>query len=148
MISVRDIVTLKFNGSYRTPEMIKQVKMGHPFVIINEDKNTINVVEISSQVTQEVKDGKYPQDYVIEDISVCGLSKPSYVCCDCRGIILKKNIYKKFGTMSEKDFKEVVRRVKRFPRRKILESYKIYNTGEPEYLDYFYDENGTIEYLL
>ena len=44
--------------------------------------------------------------------------------------------------MSLVDFQEVMRRVRKFPRRKILESGKIYNTGEPEYLDYYYDNNG------
>ena len=49
--------------------------------------------------------------------------------------------------MSLVDFQEVMRRVRKFPRRKILESGKIYNTGEPDYLDYFVDKEGEINYV-
>lgn len=148
MINKQDVVLLKRKGSYRTSEMQKQVNLGHPFIVLSTKGNMINVSVISSQVTQDVLNGKYPQDYVIKDITSCGLSKSSYVSCDCRGIISQSNVVTKLGTMDVNDFNEVMKRVKKFPRRKVLECYKIYNTGEPEYLDYFYNENGTIEYLV
>lgn len=138
---------LKRNYSYRTTEMNKQVSSGHPFVVLSVKNNTMNVAIISSQVTQDVIDGKYPQDYVITDISVCGLKKPSYVSCDCRGVVSTSSVSKVLGTMSLIDFQEVMKRVRKFSGRKILESGKIYNTGYPEYLDYFVDEERTIEYV-
>ena len=142
MIHKQDIVLLKRKGSYRTSEMQKQVNLGHPFVVLSTKNNMINVSVISSQVTQDVIDGKYPQDYIIKDISSCGLTKPSYVSCDCRGIISQSNVATKLGTMKPNDFSEVMKRIKKFPRRKILESGMIYNTGEPEYLDYYYNDKG------
>lgn len=147
MINERDVVLLKHNHRYRTAEMHKQVSSGHPFVVLSVQSNTMNVAIISSQVTQAVIDGKYPQDYVITDINVCGLKKPSYVSCDCRGVVPASSLLKILGTMSSDDFQEVLARVVKFPRRKILESGKVYNTGEPEYLDYFVDKEGNINYV-
>ena len=147
MINKQNVVLLKRNYKFRTSEMNKQVSSGHPFVVLSVKNNTINVAIISSQVTQDVIDGKYPQDYVITDIAVCGLKKPSYVSCDCRGVVSASSISKVLGTMSLVDFQEVMKRVRKFLRRKILESGKIYNTGEPEYLDYFVDKEGNINYV-
>lgn len=147
MINKQDVVLLKRNYKFRTSEMNKQVSSGHPFVILSVKNNTMNVAIISSQVTQDVIDGKYPQDYVITDTAVCGLKKPSYVSCDCRGVVSASSISKVLGTMSLIDFQEVMKRIRKFPRRKILESGKIYNTGEPEYLDYFVDNGGNINYV-
>lgn len=58
------------------------------------------------------------------------------------GIVNETDVYKKLTTVTKKDMNNVTAQLSKTKQRQVIESYKVYNTGEPEYLDYYFDSKG------
>ena len=138
-----DIVFLDSRATYRTTLLSNIVQSHHPIlVLLSLPNNKIRICSISSNITADVVNGKYPQDVILQDWEKAGLKKKSYVATDTSGIIDTAAIYKTLGRISNGDLLKVQQAFWRSRERQLLESTKVYNTGYPEYIDYTVDNLG------
>lgn len=143
-----DIVLLKFNGNYKTRLLRNIVKQKHPVLVLQvyNSGNDILIASMSSQINNSAVQ-KYPHNVVLSDLTNTGLNKQTYVDTSSTGIIDSSNIYKTIGQVSTTDKYRIDKAFYNVNRRQLLETYKIYNTGNPEYLDYYLDENRRMIFL-
>lgn len=148
MIKRGDIVLLKHNGNYRTQLLTNIVKSNHPIlVLLTLSGNRIRIATMSSNInSNSVKNLSH--NVVLTDLKGTGLSKPTYVDTSSTGIIDESNIYKVIGSVSQADLNTILNEYSKTKQRRVIETYKIYNTGKPEYIDYFVDNSGKINYIL
>jgi len=134
------IVNLKFNGNYKTVDLKTIVNGKHPVLIIDVfSNNRIRIASMSSNMKQIQK--HRPHDIVLDDWKEAGLQKQTYVNVSATGVIDDSNVYKVIGVLTRKDLNKILSAIGRTKQKQVIETYKIYNTGEPEYLDY-YDSKG------
>lgn len=135
------IVNLKFNGNYKTADLKTIVNGKHPVLIIDVfSNNRIRIASMSSNMKQIQK--HRPHDIVLDDWKQAGLQKQTYVNVSATGVIDDSNVYKVIGMLTPKDLNKILSAVGRTKQKQVIEAYKIYNTGEPEYLDYYFDSKG------
>lgn len=143
-----DVVLLNRNGKYKTKLLQNIVKQNHPILVLYAfSNNMIRICAMSSNISTDVRNGKYSQDVILKDWQQAGLQKETYVGTDTSGTISKSLIYKTIGSLSARDRRDVLLAYNTNNQRQLLETYKIYNTGEPEYLDYYLDENRRMIFL-
>ena len=136
MFNAGDIVLLKTNGSYKTNTLKNLVKQKHPILIIQTfpAQSKIEIATMSSNINQ-VK-VNLPSNVLLDNWQFSGMHKPTYVDVSSTGVIDDNNVFK------------VLKQVQNTKQRQVIETYKIYNTGKPEYIDYFIDASGKINYII
>lgn len=147
MVKRGDIVLLNHKGSYKTKLLSSIVKSNHPILVISTlPNNKIRIVTMSSNMnSNSVKN--LSRNVILTDLSKTGLSKPTYVDTSSTGIIDEDNVYKIIGSVSQSELNNILNKYVKTKQRQVIETYKIYNTGEPEYLDYYYDDSGNIIFM-
>lgn len=147
MVKRGDIVLLSHKGNYKTKLLSSIVKSNHPILVLSTLLgNKIRIATMSSNInSNSVKNLSH--NVVLTDLSGTGLSKPTYVDTSSTGIIDESNIYKVIGSVSQTDLNEIINEYSKVKQRQVVETYKIYNTGEPEYLDYYYDDSGNAIFM-
>ena len=143
-----DIVLLNHKGSYKTKLLSSIVKSNHPILVLSTlSSNRIRIATMSSNInSNSVKNLSH--NVILTNLRGTGLSKPTYVDTSSTGIIDESNIYKVIGSVSQADLNTILNEYSKTKQRQVVESYKIYNTGEPEYIDYFVDNSGKINYVI
>ena len=154
MAKARDVVHLKFKGNYKT-DLLRTDIVGnkHPVLVLEtlpNDKLRICTISHKMDQTDLNKTHNPPRPYnvVLYDWKQAELDYASYADVSTNGIIDASNVFKVIGSISIKDYVNVLNQFKISSQRNLLEYYKIYNTGAPEYLDYYVDDNGNTEYLV
>ena len=154
MAKARDVVHLKFKGNYKT-DLLRTDIVGnkHPVLVLEtlpNDKLRICTISHKMDQTDLNKTHNPPRPYnvALYDWKQAGLDYASYVDVSTNGIIDASNVFKVIGSISIKDYVNVLNQFKISSQRNLLEYYKIYNTGAPEYLDYYINDNGNTEYLI
>ena len=154
MIKPRNVVHLKFQGNYKT-KLLKHdiVSKGHPVLVLDVlPNNQIRICTISHQMyqTDQIVQHNPPRPYnvVLDDCKSANLHQPSYTDVSTTGIIDVSNVHKILGSISSQDYNKVIKQFRITKQRTVLESGKIYNTGDPEYLDYTIDKNGVKHFLI
>lgn len=143
-----DVILLSKKGKYKTRLLQNIVKNNHPILVLYTfPNNNIRICAMSSNVSSDVRNGKYPQDVILKDWQQAGLQKETYVGTDTSGTISDSSIYKIIGHLTQRDLDAVLDAYNNNNRRQLLETYKIYNTGNPEYLDYYLDENRRMIFI-
>ena len=142
MPKIGEVVHLRMNATYKTKVLTNLVRQKHPVLIVDVFPLTseIKIVTMSSNINQ-VKI-KTPSNVLLDDWKVAGLHKPTYVDVSSTGIIDDSTIFKTLTRITTKDLVKVSAQLAKTKQRQVIETYKIYNTGEPEYLDYYYDSKG------
>ena len=145
MFNAGDIVLLKTNGSYKTNTLKNLVKQKHPILIIQTfpAQSKIEIATMSSNINQ-VK-VNLPSNVLLDNWQFSGMHKPTYVDVSSTGVIDDNNVFIIIGHLS---LTEVLKQVQNTKQRQVIETYKIYNTGKPEYIDYFIDASGKINYII
>lgn len=145
--NVGDIVHLKMNGNYKTNILSALVKQKHPLLVVEVFNRTsqVRIATMSSNINQ-VKNIT-PHNVLLNDWKAAGLHKPTYVDVSSTGIIDDSNVFRILGNLTRKDWLRISLQLSKTSQRQIVEAYKIYNTGYPEYLDYFIDLEGNINYV-
>ena len=88
-----------------------------------------------------------PHNVLLNDWKVARLHKPTYVDVSSTGIIDDSNVFRILGSITRRDWLRISTQLSKTSQRQVIETYKVYNTGEPEYLDYFVDKEGNINYV-
>lgn len=147
MVRRGDIVLLNHKGSYKTKLLSSIVKSNHPILVLSTlSGNRIRIATMSSNInSNSVKNLSH--NVILTSLNGTGLSKPTYVDTSSTGIIDESNIYKVIGSVSQPDLNKIINEYNKTKQRQVVESYKIYNTGEPEYLDYYYDDSGNTIFM-
>lgn len=139
-----DIVQLKHSGNYKTSLLSTLVKTNHLFVVLKVVSNSkILISPISSNINSNAVKN-ISRNVVLKNLAVTGLRKQSYVDVSTTGIIDSSNVYRVTGNVSSGDMNTLLNEYNKTNQRRVVE---VYNSGEPEYLDYFIDEYGNVEYL-
>ena len=146
MPNLGEVVKLKYNNKYKTLLLQNIVKSNHPVLILEVLlNNKIRICSLSSRMSRVTK--SYPSNIALKDWKRAGLNKPTYADVSTTGIIDDSNIFKTYGKLSATDIKAVITAYNNTTQRQVIEAYKVYNSGEPEYLDYFVDKEGNINYV-
>ena len=147
MVKRGDIVLLSHKGNYKTKLLSSIVKSNHPILVLSTlSGNRIRIATMSSNInSNSVKNLSH--SVIITSLSGTGLTKHTYVDTSSTGIIDESNIYKVIGSVSQPDLNNIINEYNKTKQRQVVESYKIYNTGEPEYLDYYYDDSGNTIFM-
>lgn len=148
MIKRGDIVKLKYNGNYKTKLLKNIVNSDHPILILSElPNNKIRIATMSSNINSDAVKN-LSRNVILTNLKGTGLSKSTYVDTSSTGIIDESNIYKVIGKVSQSDLNNILNEYSKTKQRQVIEAYKVYNTGYPEYLDYYYDDLGNIIFML
>lgn len=147
MVKRGDIVLLNHKGNYKTKLLSSIVKSNHPILVLSTlSGNRIRIATMSSNINSTAVKN-LSRNVVLTSLSGTGLSKPTYVDTSSTGIIDESNIYKVIGSVSQPDLNKIINEYSKTKQRQVIEGYKIYNTGEPEYLDYYYNDSGNAIFM-
>lgn len=141
MSSIGDIVHLKIHSNYKTPLLNKIVNTKHPVLVVDKPSPTmIRIAALSSNMKQVTN--SRPYNVPIIDWKKVEIPKQTYVDVGTTGVVNEVDVYKKLTTVTKKDMNNVTAQLSKTKQRQVIEAYKIYNTGDPEYLDYYFDSKG------
>lgn len=147
MVKRGDIVLLNHKGNYKTKLLSSIVKSNHPILVLSTlSGNRIRIATMSSNINSNAVKN-LSRNVILTSLNGTSLSKPTYVDTSSTGIIDESNIYKVIGSVSQPDLNKIINEYSKTKQRQVVESYKIYNTGEPEYLDYYYDDSGNAIFM-
>ena len=141
-----NIIYLKKSINYQTVLLKNLVNENHTFLIMNVNKNKLKICTMSSKI--KWVQPQYPHNVLIQNYAGTGLIQPTYVDLSSSGTISDSYVYRVSGNLNSTEFSNMLKQVKFTQQRQIVESGKIYNTGDPEYLDYTIDENGNKHFLI
>lgn len=142
-----DIVQLKHGGNYKTSLLSTLVKTNHLFVVLKVISNSKILISPISSNTNSNAVKNISRNVVLKSLTGTGLKKQSYVDASTTGIIDTSNVYRVIGSVSSTDLNTILNEYSKTNQRRVVEVYKVYNSGEPEYLDYFVDKEGKINYV-
>lgn len=142
MPKVGDVVHLKMNVSYKTRILTNIVRQKHPILIVDVFPSTsqVKIATMSFNINQVKR--STPSNVLLDDWKIAGLHKPTYVDVSSTGIIDDSYIFKTIARITTRDLVKVSTQLSKTKQRQVIEAYKIHNTGEPEYLDYYFDSKG------
>ena len=147
IINERNIVQLDGGKTYKTEKLKNLIDTGHYFLVLKKLNSMITICSISSQADKWVKP-EYENNIEIDNYWGTGLTKGSYVDVSTSGTIHENKVYKIKGTLNAIDFSKILKQYNITQQRQIIESFGIFNTGDPEYLDYTIDKNGMKHFLI
>ena len=126
--------------------LTKLVNENHTFLVMKITGNKLQICTMFSK-TKWVHP-QYPHNVLIKNYAGTGLVQPTYVDLSSSEIISDSYVQRVSGNLNTLEFSSRLKQFKNTQQRQVVEFFGIFNTGDPEYLDYTIDENGNKHVLI